>query len=150
MNDDLSLGIHTNMLHLPAAVSDEAGAGPQLDGLTDRFNRFRLADLAGRHLGMDTHDQKREKPTDSSIAWLVGITWTLTRRSRAKHNPAMMHARANDRWIQTRFEIECRAPQGSILKRGKARTPTRLCHRRPDFFGSHPKNRNGPRASLMP
>jgi len=68
VNDDLSLGIHTDMPHLPAAVSDEAGAGPQLDGLSNRFNSFRLADLAGRHLGMDTHDQKREKSTDSSIA----------------------------------------------------------------------------------
>ncbi|MGO9937939.1 MAG: hypothetical protein ACLPH3_09740, partial [Terracidiphilus sp.] len=55
----LSLGIHTDMLHLPAAVSDEAGAGPQLDGLTDRFNRFRLADLAGRHLGMLTFKRER-------------------------------------------------------------------------------------------
>ena len=92
MNDDLSLGIHTDMLHLPAAVSDEAGAGPQLDGLTDRFNRFRLADLAGRHLGMDTHVQKREKSADSSIAWLVGISRTLNCLSRVKRNRATTHA----------------------------------------------------------
>ena len=78
MNDDLSIGIHSDMPHFPAAVSDEAGAGPQLDELTDRFNRFRLADLADRHLGMDTHAQKRERSTDSSIASLVGTTRTLT------------------------------------------------------------------------
>ncbi len=81
MNDDLSIGIHSDMPHLPAAVSDEAGAGPQLDGLTDRFNRFRLADLAGRHLGMDTHDQNGERSTDSSIASLVGANRALTRFS---------------------------------------------------------------------
>ncbi len=81
MTVDLSLGIHTDMLLLPAAVSDEAGAGPQLDGLTDRFNRFRLADLAGRHLGMDTHDQNGERSTDSSIASLVGANRALTRFS---------------------------------------------------------------------
>jgi hypothetical protein len=92
VNDDLSLGIHTDMPHLPAAVSDEAGAGPQLDGLSSRFNRFRLADLAGRHLGMDTHDQKSERSTDSSIAWLVGITRTFTCRSRASRIPAIRHA----------------------------------------------------------
>jgi len=92
MNDDLSIGIHSDMLRLPAAVSDEAGAGPQLDRLTDRFSRFRLADLAGRHLGMDTRDQKRERSIDSSIASLVGTTRTLTCRSRAKRKPAMMHA----------------------------------------------------------
>ncbi|MGO9938421.1 MAG: hypothetical protein ACLPH3_12190 [Terracidiphilus sp.] len=92
VNDDLSLGIYTDMPHLPAVVSDEAGAGPQLDGLSNRFNLFRLADLAGSHLGMDTHDQKREKSTDSSIAWLVGITRTLTCLSRAKRRPTMMHA----------------------------------------------------------
>ena len=92
MNDDLSLGIHTDMPHLPAADSDEAGAGPQLDGLSSRFNRFRLADLAGRYLGMDTHDQKSERSTDSSIAWLVGTTRTLTCRSRASRIPAIRHA----------------------------------------------------------
>jgi hypothetical protein len=77
MNDDLSIGIHSDMPHLPAAISDQAGAGPQPDGLTDRFNRFWLADLAGRHLGMDTHDQNRERSTDSSIASLVGATRAL-------------------------------------------------------------------------